>query len=107
MVVVEAGPGRGLQIEEPGPWLGCGISFPANLQWAPVEGYGRSARVPRRSGPLLCFVRRERGPTYGALDLFPRAYFPATPYADGWNFDVVWNRKGERGFCGSERMIFE
>jgi hypothetical protein len=107
MVVVEAGPGRSLQLEERGPWVACWISFPSNLMWAPKSGYLHSGRVPRRSGPLLCFVRRDEGPSYGALDLFPKAFFPASPYADGWDFDVVWNTAGGRGLCGTERMIFE
>ena len=107
MVVVEAGPGRSLQVEQRGPWAACWISFPRNLEWAPKGGYVHSDRVPRRSGPLLCFVRRDNGPSYGALDLFPKAFFPETPYADGWDIDVVWNTAGGRGLCGTERMIFE
>jgi hypothetical protein len=107
MVVVEAGPGRSLQVEERGPSVTCWISFPSNLMWAPKAGYVHSARVRRRGESLICFVRRDQGPSYGALELYPKAIFPQKPYAVGWDFDVVWNTTGGRGLCGTERMIFE
>jgi hypothetical protein len=107
MVIVEAGRGRGLRVEERGHWVAPWISFPANLKWAPDSGYVASARVPRRLGPVICFVRRDQGPYYGAFSLFPKAMFPPAPYPDGWDFDVVYNKAGGRGFCGAERMIFE
>jgi hypothetical protein len=101
-VVVVAGPGRRLQLQQRTDWP----MFPASLRIAPDSGYVNEARVEAHARPMLCFVRRDRGPRYGAFGLFPLVLFPPPMNREYRTFDVVFNRVGGRGL-GASKPYFQ
>ena len=106
-LVAAAGPGRSVRIVPRGKWVAPWNSFPENMRFAPDSGYAEAAQVPARSEQVLLFVRRDSGPRYGAIDLFPRALFPPPGRNRYAQFDIVFNRAGGRGFCGAAQPIFQ
>lgn len=104
-VTIAAGPGRHVQ------WRPLVMSdsrwFPGALNAceAPEDGYADFVAIPPGADGVICFVRRDDGPSYGAFTLQPMPWLSGSEQG-AWRrrLNAVFNSAGGRGLC-TERSI--